>query len=559
MGHWYHLTLVAFECNIAFSVTDGSGPVTRALAKDSRCISSGRIGLKSYASGARWRNIRIGPADRTTLQKISGNSATVVIGPAPTPYEMGFTDKSLDRYMGPIKREAGKQHFNAKARSIASLRLAGPETATQATIHGVVTITDPQLYIQDSTGSIRVETRGTLVPVKVGDEVEAQGTVTLQNYTPVLKHATLRLLWSNVPLSPLAVSANGLATGGHDGSFVELTGTLLSWNIRRNGTTCLTFSDDTQEFYVIVESSAIEPQLHDLAVGSRVLIRGIATYSPEFTLNVVPFALLLPASMGLEVIALPSWWSPFHIWLFAVSALLLILGSHILLIRIQRWRSRAVLRERERLALDMHDTLAQSFAGIGFQLQAIRNETTMSLVSRQHIDVAIAMVHSSHEEAKRSISALRPDYLGKSDMVEALCDYANRIINGRSLSITSAVEGHPVNIPLDIADTIFRIGEEAISNAVRHAKASALSIVLAFEGRIVSLTIQDDGKGFSSDHSHVGLGIRGMEKRARDIGASLEIRSSTGRGTSVTIAATLSSPRTISQRLEAVLDFIAGA
>jgi len=175
------------------------------------------------------------------------------------------------------------------------------------------------------------------------------------------------------------------------------------------------------------------------------------------------------------------------------------------------------------------------------------------------VEVAIAMVQSSHEEAKRSISVLRPEYLGKSDLIEALCEYANRIIDGRSIQVRSCIKGRAVNIPLPIADAMFRIGEEAISNAIRHAKPSSILISLAFEGQTAALNIEDDGGGFTNDRSQIGLGIRGMEKRAWDIGASLEISSSVGDGTNVRIVVTINSHRTISQRLETVLDFVAGA
>jgi signal transduction histidine kinase len=558
VSHWYHLTLVAFECNIAFSIIDEHDHVTRTFAMDSQCLHSGRIGLKSYGSGARWKNIKVGPSDRNMLNKVSNNETPVVIGAERSPFAMGFTDNALDRYMGPIQREARKQHFNQDTRPIDSLKLLDSQSQTPITIHGVVTITRPTIYVQDATGSIAVEADTASVPVKIGDEVEARGLVVSRNYTPAMKRANFHILWPNVPLSPLAVSAFELASGGYNGNFVELSG-IVSRSVRQNGTTQLTLSDDTQQFYVIAESSIIEIQLRSVPLGSRLLVRGVVTYDPDFTLTVVPFALLLPSSASLEIIALPSWWSPVHISMAVAFALLLILGFQLFLIRIQRWRLRAVLKERERLALDMHDTLTQSFAGIGFQLQAVRDEMPLPEPSRQHVEVAIAMVHSSHEEAKRSISALRPEYLGKSDLIEALSEYATRIIDGRSIQVSSCVKGRALNMPLHIADAMFRIGEEAISNAIRHAKPSSILILLVFEGQTVDLALRDDGCGFTNDRSQVGLGIRGMEKRARDIGALLEMSSSAGDGTSVRIVVTINSHRTILQRLETVLDFVAGA
>lgn len=558
-GRWYHLTLVVFDCDVAYSVMDENGQAAHASVRDSSCLTSGRIGLKSYSSAARWKNIRLGPADREMLSQVSNHASPVVIGEERTPAAMGFTDKALDRYMGQIRRDAEKQHFDPDTQSIASLKSLSPASATRVIIRGVVTITHPAMYIQDSTGSVTVAANPSTVPVKIGDEVEARGLVVMRNYTPRLTQADLRFLWSNVPLSPLAVSAFELAAGGHNGDFVELPGTFVSRSAGPNGITQLTLADDTQRFYVIAESSTLESLLRNVPLGSRLLVRGVATYRPEFTLAMMPFALLLPSSANLEVIALPSWWSSEHILLAAACGVLLILVLQVLLIRIQRWRLRSVLKERERLALDMHDTLAQSFAGIGYQLQAVRDESPLPEPSRQHVEVALAMVHSSHEEAKRSISALRPEYLGKSDLVEALCEYANRMIEGHSISVSSSVKGRQMSLPLHLADVMFRIGQEAISNSIRHAGTSSLFIVLAFEGDRVRLTLRDDGRGFRADRGHVGLGIRGMEKRARNANLLFQVSSVVGTGTTVTVVATIASRGTISQRLETVLDFLVGA
>jgi len=211
-------------------------------------------------------------------------------------------------------------------------------------IQGVVTITSPAIYIQDSTGSIEVQTGSSTVPVKVGDEVEVRGMLVFKDYTPLLKQADFQLLWTNVPLSPLAVRAFALTAGGHNGELVELPGMLVSRSTRVDGTTQLILSDDTQRFHVIAESSTIESQLKQIPLGSRVMARGVVNYSPEFTLSVVPFALLLPSSASLELITPPSWWSPFHIAITAASFLLMVLGFQLLLIRIQRWRLQSVLK-----------------------------------------------------------------------------------------------------------------------------------------------------------------------------------------------------------------------
>jgi signal transduction histidine kinase len=241
----------------------------------------------------------------------------------------------------------------------------------------------------------------------------------------------------------------------------------------------------------------------------------------------------------------------------SLGILFFALSIYVTLRRIHQLTAQAVREERERLALDIHDTLAQSFAGIAFQLQVVRDETPESAPSSQHIDIALAMVRSGHDEARRSIAALRPAYL-RTDLLGSLCGYARQIIDERSIAIESSTNGGAFSIPSNVTDTMFWIGKEAINNSIRHANASMLTIALAFERDVISLTIKDDGCGFASDIRHLGLGIRGMEKRARDAGAQLQVTSSIANGTAVTISAQIRRFRTLIQRLETAFQFIFG-
>ena len=95
--------------------------------------------------------------------------------------------------------------------------------------------------------------------------------------------------------------------------------------------------------------------------------------------------------------------------------------------------------------------------------------------------------------------------------------------------------GDPRSMSPLIADALYRIGQEAIANAVRHADASKMVISLIYEASAWRILIEDDGKGFSSGEDSAGFGIRGMGKRAESIGATLDIRSSPGKGTSVQV------------------------
>jgi signal transduction histidine kinase len=241
-----------------------------------------------------------------------------------------------------------------------------------------------------------------------------------------------------------------------------------------------------------------------------------------------------------DVLAEPPWFSAGHLIAIAFGILLLALFANYFYTRVEHWRLRAVLEERERLAHEMHDTLAQSFAGIGFQLEAIRNGVPEALpTTHQQLNLATDLVRHSHEEARRSIATLRPESLESGDLLKALQTCARRMVEGGSVQILVDSSGEFRNIPLRITDTLFRIGQEAIANAVRHAHPSAITISLHFSKSSVSMLIADDGVGFAQSGSLSGFGLRGMRKRAASISAKFEIMSEADKGTQVRVDALL--------------------
>jgi signal transduction histidine kinase len=181
----------------------------------------------------------------------------------------------------------------------------------------------------------------------------------------------------------------------------------------------------------------------------------------------------------------------------------------------------------------MHDTLAQSFAGIGFQLQAIGDEIDDRSAIRRELDLASSLVRRSHEEAKRSIAALRPELLESVGLLRALEQGAKNMVAGGAIRVTALTSGEAHSIPVRTSDTLFRIGQEALANAVRHAHPSALQISLSYGESSLQLRVEDDGQGFVVDSDSAGFGIRGMRKRADSISAELQIRSTPGHGTVV--------------------------
>jgi signal transduction histidine kinase len=107
------------------------------------------------------------------------------------------------------------------------------------------------------------------------------------------------------------------------------------------------------------------------------------------------------------------------------------------------------------------------------------------------------------------------------------------MLAGGSIRVTATVSGEAHSIPVRISDTLFRIGQEALANAVRHANPNVLLISLIYDEATLQLQIEDDGKGFVVDADSAGFGIRGMRKRADTISAELNIHSGLGQGTTV--------------------------
>jgi hypothetical protein len=509
--------------------------------EDPDCVPSGRFGLKSYNTGAQWRNVTVSPATQQDLVAMIGSTRPPVAVPGQFP--AGTEPGTYDEYFEPIHRDLLEHRTDVDTQPIAGLRLLSPNTPTAVTIHGVVTLTSPVLFVQDPTGGLALPNATTHVPLEIGDEIEAKGNAEPHDFSSLLRNSSLRLLWSHTPVPPVAVTASQAATGAFDAEFVEIEGRLVSKQTGSGGGLTLTLDEGSQSFLAIGGGTDSGSGIHRLKSQSRLRLRGICTVDPAYTHDLTSFAILLPSLSDVEVVEGPPWWSVGHIISLIIGSLLMALAGLIVYIFFERWRLNAVLEERERLAHEMHDTLAQSFAGLGFQLEAIYDEAGEESTILPQLNVARNMVRNSHEEARRSIAALRPENLDSVGLLHALEDCAHRMINGRSAIAVKAVSsGDARTIPLRISDTLHRIGQEAIANAVRHAHPNCIALSLIYEMTALELVVEDDGCGFLVSSESAGFGIRGMGKRADSIAARFTIHSIPGKGTAVRVHVPLPPP-----------------
>ena len=215
-------------------------------------------------------------------------------------------------------------------------------------------------------------------------------------------------------------------------------------------------------------------------------------------------------------------WSPRTFILAGLAALGIFFLIYRLYLIAQDWRLRAVAEERARLAHDLHDTLAQSFAGIGFQLQAVRNSVPPnSTALERQVDLAMELARTSHEEVRRSIARLHPETPGPVGLLPALRTCAERMINDGRVKVETYCEDGMMTIPPRIKDTLIRIGQEAIANSIRHAGPSTIRIRVRHHRASICLSVEDDGAGFVADGERNGFGLVGMHRRAESISATL--------------------------------------
>jgi signal transduction histidine kinase len=203
-------------------------------------------------------------------------------------------------------------------------------------------------------------------------------------------------------------------------------------------------------------------------------------------------------------------------------------------------REAAILEERNRIAQDLHDNLAQGLAGIVVHINAAKRVLPASPQdARQHLEDASNQARDSLEETRRSVRALHPLLLERSDLYQALSKLTKQLANGSPVKVECDLKGTPRTLSKEVELNLLRIAQEAISNALKHSNAREIGIHLMFGPEQIELRVRDDGNGFKSakwktDRDR-GLGLSGMQSRAEKIGGSLAIRSQTGRGTEILI------------------------
>jgi PAS domain S-box-containing protein len=211
-------------------------------------------------------------------------------------------------------------------------------------------------------------------------------------------------------------------------------------------------------------------------------------------------------------------------------------------------RQSAIIEERNRMARDIHDTLAQGFTGVILHLEAAEEAMArerMEVVSG-HLRGAGEIARDGLREARRSVQALRPLALEQKKLTEALEEMIMKQTTGTAMQAKFTLQGELRELPPEWDANILRIGQEALTNVLRHARATEFRMILIFHDHEIRLNMHDNGCGFDPAGKYSGFGLQGMAERTEDMEGQLTIQSVQGRGTTISIAL----PVTTSAELE---------
>lgn len=434
-------------------------------------------------------------------------------------------------------------------RSAASLLRYAPEGISphRVRIRGRVTFTSPDgwLQLQDEDSGLRVSHDYPSAP-PVGHLIEALGFVAPAGMGPSLEDATINDLGpaAHVPARPLSarqgISAEGLLVrvrgtvdaavyaSDHWRLSLDVDGAPFDLFLAQENFTPPRPGSQVEATGVLrarMDEAAVQPRAwvpssHELLARTPADITLLET-PPLSRRDLVLWTLLPTAGLGLL-------WSMWR---------LLIARRRLTEQRSQRERAEAsflaVHTERNRMAREIHDTLAQGLTSVSMQVELARNALTPQIENpdkaRAHLETARSFVRTTLGDLRRTLQALRPQILEHHSLPSALEKTGAQLTEGTGIRFTFKVEGSQYALPPYLESDLLHITQETITNAVRHAHPSLVELTLTYSNALLVLRVRDDGRGFPSNgpHAHnsdgAGFGLRGLRERLEPYCGTLDI------------------------------------
>lgn len=462
-----------------------------------------------------------------------------------------------------VKEPSPTKPFDAPIRSADTLLRFSPEQASGHRIHVRGVVTDCQgsfVWIRDTTAGLRLQ-MGALVLLRPGDRIDVLGFPKYGTASPMLTGAIYRKLGTVAPPIPLALTNAAVAYDNED-DLVSLEATLTDVTPVMEGL-MLSLESDGVTFKAVLKEAGSLIHRPNWQPGSRVRIAGICSVAYDefrpFTgvLHPQSFQLLLRSPDDLTVLQGPPWWTIQHISYVLILVLLPLLLATCLITFIAHRRLKeqeqqrsmaeaefaAVLSERNRMAREIHDTLAQGLTAISFQLRLVKKGAVDAGDSlNEQLEQAQKLVSTSLAEARNSIWKMRSQVLETNTLPEALNSILKQMAGNMGCKTDLKVTGRPRPLAPIIENNLLRLGQEAITNAIRHAKAGHIHVQLDFADKELRILVEDDGCGFNmnqQENGSRGFGIIGMTERAAEMQGRVEIQSKPGQGTKISLSVPL--------------------
>lgn len=474
----------------------------------------------------------------------------------------------------------------------------GAGAATRVHVRGRVTFqrVGRSVFIEDASGGLRIDSEDT-TRFKPGEELEASGFLEYEAHLPLLRDSTLRRV--DGPATAVVahrVAPADLRSGLHHGSLVTLRGRVLDRITRpeirdesgfAGQITTWVIQGDGIGFTAEYETAGDAADPRAAPIGSLVDVDGVCFSTVDAVARLQTLRLLVPTLERIRVVTRPSWLTPGRllaglgvlsgllvfavVWSWTMArkneALRVLIGereeaqrqlqeAHDTLeqkvversaqLRVEmtarkaaELQFKAVLAERTRLARDLHDTLEQAMTGIALQLEATAKlAPELTAKPLHHLKLARGWLQQSQEQLRHSIWDLRSRELEQFDLALALRQSAERLVDGTEVRLTFQVHGAKQPLPEVVEENLLRIGQEAMTNIAKHARARTMDVTLDFGVERLTLTVEDDGVGFDRSAGRGvenRFGLMGMQERARRMGGECTIGSEVGRGTTLRV------------------------
>ncbi len=453
--------------------------------------------------------------------------------------------------------------FDTPPRPVSSLFTFDPSrenSGHRVHVRGVVTHQRPgvALWIRDETQSLRIQSSQNEF-LKPGDLVSVLGFPTPGTYSPVLHDAAFKKMGERDWPPPVEIEELTMITR-HDSDLIRLEATLLEVQ-RYPESIELTLDSLGTTVRASLITNATLGSLPTWEPGSLVSVSGIATVGEgeKVPLNGLWWSeslhLLLRSPDDLAIITPAPWWTPKRVS-YALSAFLLIaiVGiAVVILFSRRRLREQqqqralaesefsAILTERNRVAREIHDTLAQNIGAISMQLELVRTDArNLSENTQKHIATAHKLARTALADARDSIWNMRSQVLEKYDLGGALERVATQLTDDTEISTAVNISGTRRRLPPVVENNLLRVGQEAVTNACKHANPNNIQIALAYQNRRIELTVTDDGSGFdtlsASPEPNHSFGLVGIRERVELLGGEVEIKSAPGKGTRIRVS-----------------------